>query len=168
MEHWCVMPVSFRQQRPQPEGAHAHGGSDELHHLWGRHCFSGAIGHGAGQPGACTQGTKIFRCRCSCLKEKLLINGEERGTISFLHSSQFIETPAGQIGYSTVLQSMDWWMEKQNNDDQPFCHSCYHILPFPLIKLTWCLFFLSRIWINRHMTWPKLCWKGLLRPLNPT
>lgn len=40
----------------------------------------------------------------SCLKEKLLVIGEEREAVSFFHTLQFTETPAGQIGYSTVLQ----------------------------------------------------------------
>lgn len=36
----------------------------------------------------------------SCLK----VIGEEREAVSFFHTLQFTETPAGQIGYSTVLQ----------------------------------------------------------------
>lgn len=51
----CLLASFLLQQRPQPEGAHAHGGPDELHHLRGRHRLAGAAGHSAGQPGAGTQ-----------------------------------------------------------------------------------------------------------------
>lgn len=80
--------------------------------------------------------------------------------------SQFSETPAGERGYCSEIKSAQRHPLSDKIQITEHTISC-HCWTKPAV-FNWMVFFLSRIWINKHMTWPKLCWRGLPRQSNPT